>query len=78
MQNNNIPKNTRSYKDDYTINPEFKLLINADIGNEKVHILVEGKEDEALLYHIMNDIINIIVCSGKKRCFKEVRRLLRT
>lgn len=74
MQNNNIPKNPRSYKDDYTINPEFKLLINADICNEKVHILlVEGKEDETLLYHIMNDSINIIVCSDS---FKEVIRLL--
>lgn len=77
MPNSNIPKNPTSYRDNYVTNSEFKLSINYDIYNEKVHVLVEGKDDEALLCNIMNDNIDVIVCSGKKRCFKEVRRLLR-
>lgn len=72
MPNNNIPDNPLSYRDNYIINSEFKLLINADINNEKVHILVEGKEDEALLYHIINDNIDIIVCSGKQDVLKKL------
>lgn len=73
MPNSNIPKNPTSYRDNYVINSEFKLSINADIYNEKVHILVEGKDDEALLYHIMNDSIDIIVCSGKKDVLKKLK-----
>ncbi len=41
MPNSNIPKNPTSYRDNYVTNSEFKLSINADIYNEKVHILVE-------------------------------------
>lgn len=73
MPNSNIPKNPTSYRDNYVTNSEFKLSINADIYNEKVHILVEGKDDEALLYHIMNDSIDIIVCSGKKDVLKKLK-----
>lgn len=72
MQNNNIPDNPLSYRDNYIINSEYKLLINADINNEKVHILVEGNKDEALLCHIISDNIDIIVCEGKENVLKKL------
>lgn len=72
MPNSNIPKNPTSYRDNYVTNSEFKLSINDDIYNEKVHVLVEGKDDEALLCNIMNDNIDVIVCSGKEDVLKKL------
>ena len=72
MPNDDIPESPLSYRDDYIINSEIRLLNNADINNEEVHLLVEGKDDEALLYHIMNDNIDIIVCSGKEDVLKRL------
>lgn len=75
MQNNNIPENPLSYKKDFIIESKIRLLINADINNNKTYILVEGNDDINLLRHMMNDNIDIIGCNGKESILKIVKNI---
>lgn len=75
MSNNNIPDNPLAYRADYIIESEIRLLISADINNNKTYILVEGNDDINLLCHMMNDNIDIIGCNGKESIMKIVKNI---
>lgn len=75
MLNNDIPENPLSYRKDFIIESEIRLLISADINNKKTYILVEGNDDINLLRHMMNDNIDIIGGNGKESILKIVKNI---
>lgn len=72
IKDENIPKKPQSYIDDNIISVEINLELGEDFDRNKLHIVVEGKDDLKLLPHLLNDNVNISRLSGKSEVLKKV------